>query len=75
MKELSKSGFDNLWTVVSMFILGFVSIAVRLAVRIWAQIPITWSDWLIIASLAAIGVWAGFIIECKRGCKGRGHAR
>lgn len=65
MKELSSSGSGNLWTAVSMFVLGFVCIVIRLAVRVWARIPLTWSDWLIIAGQAAIGVYTGFIIECK----------
>ena len=65
MKELSSSGAANLWTAVSMFILGFVAIAIRLAVRLWARIPLTWSDWLIISSLLTIGVYSGFIIQCK----------
>lgn len=65
MKELSSSGAGNLWTAVSMFVLGFVAIVIRLAVRVWARIPLTWSDWLIIAGQVAIGVYTAFIIECK----------
>ncbi|KAI0849864.1 hypothetical protein F5Y00DRAFT_260969 [Daldinia vernicosa] len=63
MKELSHSGTTNLRAAVSMLALSVVSVTVRLALRRWARIPLSWSDWLILVGLAMIGVNTGLIVQ------------
>ena len=64
MKELSKSGFNNLWAAVSMLVLGTVSVGLRLLIRLSTKLPYALSDALIIASLAMLAVYCAMMINC-----------
>ncbi|OTA96301.1 hypothetical protein M434DRAFT_129155 [Hypoxylon sp. CO27-5] len=63
MKQLRSSGAANLWTTVSMLALSIVSVAIRLAIRRWGRIPLSWSDWLILLGVAAIAADTGLIVN------------
>ena len=65
MKELSKSGFNNLWAAVSMLVLGTVSVGLRLLIRLSTKLPYALSDALIIASLAMLAVYCAMMINCE----------
>ncbi|KAI5928774.1 hypothetical protein F4810DRAFT_705706 [Camillea tinctor] len=63
MKELGASGTANFGAAIFMIVISVVSVAIRLALRRWARIPLSWSDWLILFGLAMIIVDTGLILE------------
>ncbi|KAI2628558.1 hypothetical protein GGR54DRAFT_587774 [Hypoxylon sp. NC1633] len=63
MKQLSSSGTANLWSAVSMLALSFVSVTLRLVLRRWGSIPLSWSDWLILLGLATVAVNTSLIVH------------
>ncbi|KAI1140607.1 hypothetical protein F5Y05DRAFT_279533 [Hypoxylon sp. FL0543] len=65
MKDLSSSGFNNLWAAVSMLALAIVSVALRFTIRLSARLSFTWSDWLILVAVVMITVYSALMINCK----------
>jgi hypothetical protein len=65
MKELGASGLSNFGGAVSMLALATLSVVLRLILRLSARLPITFSDWLIILSLALFAVYCGMMIHCE----------